>query len=129
MLFNLVVSGGAYDSQAAYTALQFARHALQAGHLVSQVFFYQDGVLQANSLAVTLSDEFNAVDEWAVLAEQHEVQLVVCVSAAERRGVINQAQQQEYDKLAANLHPLFDVQGLGAMHDASLTADRTVTFK
>ncbi len=129
MNINLIVNGGVYSNQSAYTAYRFAQHALAAGHRVTQVFFYRDGVTQANTLAVPLADEFNAVEAWAELAREHSVPLVVCVSAAERRGVLDPDQQREFAKTAANLHSEFEVQGLGAMHDASLTADRTVTFK
>ncbi len=129
MKINLIVSGQAYNNQAAYSALQFAQCAVAAGYTISQVFFYQDGVTQANSLMVPLADEFNSVDEWVALAATQGIRLVVCISAAERRGVLNRAQQQEFEKQAHNLHASFDVQGLGAMHDACLTADRTVTFK
>lgn len=124
MNINLVVSG-----QSAYSAIQFAKQALAAGNNITQVFFYQDGVTQANALTEPVADEFNAVNQWAELAKLHDVPLIVCVSAAERRGVINSQQQQELAKSAHNLHPSFVVQGLGAMHEASLTADRTVTFK
>lgn len=129
MNINLIVNGAAYSSQSAYTALKFAEQAYDQGHSISQVFFYRDGVWQANSLATTLTDEFNAVDAWATFAREHDVKLVVCVSAAERRGVINQEQQAEFAKPGSNIHPSFAVEGLGAMLDASLSADRTVTFR
>ena len=129
MNINLIVSGGVYGSQSAYSALQFATHAVSTGHTIADVFFYREGVSQANDLAVTLADEFNAVEAWVDFAREHGSKLVVCVSAAERRGILNQEQQMEFGKTSANLHPSFQVEGLGAMHDASLRADRTVTFR
>ena len=84
---------------------------------------------QANSLAEPTADEFDSGAAWAELAMRHEVKLYVCISAAERRGVINAEQQQELGKPTSNLHPAFDVAGLGVMHDASLVSDRTVTFR
>ncbi len=129
MDINLIVNGAAYSRQSAYTALKFAEQACDQGHSISQVFFYRDGVSQGNFLAMTLADEFNAVEAWVAFARDHDVKLVVCVSAAERRGIINQQQQAEFGKPSANLHPAFAVEGLGAMHDASLSANRTVTFR
>jgi tRNA 2-thiouridine synthesizing protein D len=76
-----------------------------------------------------LGDEFDAVSAWVEFSEQAGTALVVCVSAAERRGVMGPDQALEHDKRAHNLHAAFRVEGLGALHDASLSADRTVTFK
>lgn len=129
MQFNLLVTGGLYSTQAAYSALQFCRAAIDAGHSVSQVFFYQDGVTQASVLSATLQDEFDPLSQWLALAQDHGVELVVCVSAGERRGVIGAEQAVEFGKPSANLHPAFKVEGLGVLHAASLASDRTVTFK
>lgn len=129
MKFNVLVTGGLYSSQAGYSAWRFCRAALAAGHTVSQVFFYQDGVSQGSRLAIPLADEFDAVDAWQTLAGEYPVDLMVCVSAGERRGIIGEEQAQEHAIISANLHPRFRIAGLGALHDASLQADRTVTFK
>ena len=129
MKINILVTGGLFDSQAGLAALQFCRAVEQAGHSITQVFFYQAGVSQATLLAEPLADEFDAPSEWANFKEQFAIDLVVCVSAAERRGIIGQQQMQDLAKPASNLHPAFSVAGLGALHDASLAADRTVTFK
>jgi len=129
MKFNILVTAGLYDSQAAYCALQFCNAALDAGHEISQVFFYQAGVTIANQLSAPWQDEFNATDSWADFSIRTGVPLLVCVSAGERRGVINADQQAELDKPGHNMHPNFSVAGLGALHDGSIESDRTVTFK
>ncbi len=129
MTFNLFITGALYSSQASYSALQFCQAAFASGHTITQVFFYQDGVTQGTSLSVPLADEFDSVTQWQKLAEQHSVELVVCVSAAERRGVLNQQQAQEHGRDSDNLHPSFSVVGLGEFQAASLESDRTVSFK
>jgi len=129
MNINVLVTGNAYSTQSAYSALQFCYAAVAQGHVVTQVFFYRDAVSQCSRLSVPLADEFNGVDEWLAFARAHEVALVACVSAAERRGILNADQAQELSKDGDNLHPAFQIEGLGVLHDASLNADRTVTFK
>ena len=129
MNINVLVTGSAYSTQSAYSALQFCYAAVAKGHVITQVFFYRDAVSQSSRLAVPLGDEFNAMDEWVIFAKTHHVALIVCVSAAERRGILNPEQADEFAKDAHNLHPSFEVEGLGVLHDASLNADRTVTFK
>jgi len=128
MKINVLVTGGLYSQQSAYSAWRFCCAALEAGHDISQVFFYQDGVTQASALASPLSDEFNALAAWVELAAQG-VELMVCVSASERRGVVGSDQSAELGFDQHNLHPAFASVGLGVLHEASLAADRTVTFK
>jgi len=136
MNINILVNGGLYDAQSGYTALRYCHAATAAGHKITQVFFYQQGVTQASQFALPLADEFDAPQAWSELAAEYAIPLLVCVSAAERRGVIGEDQAEELteDKaalkhLSANLHPSFAIAGLGALHEASMVAERTVTFK
>ena len=54
---------------------------------------------------------------WAKLAEEHKVDLVVCVAAALRRGIKDE-----------NLAAGFRISGLGQLVEAGIQADRLVTF-
>lgn len=127
--FNLLVCGDIYSSQSGYSAWRFCQAAIAQGHTIAQVFFYQAGATQASANVTLLADEFNPVARWTELADQHRVRLVVCVSAAERRGVLGEAQCDYHQAGVANLAPGFDVEGLGALHAAMLENDRTITFK
>jgi tRNA 2-thiouridine synthesizing protein D len=129
MKINILVTGPQYDSAAAFSAWRFCRVALKAGHQISQVFFYQQAVNQGNQLIAPLADEFNAPQRWQELWDDYQIPLIVCVSASERRGVLNAAQADELRKNSNNLHASFSVEGLGSFHAACLEADRTVTFK
>ena len=129
MNLNVLVTGGLYDSQSGYSAQQFCIAALAAGHSIDQVFFYQNAVVQATRLAEPLADEFDATEGWVKLSEESGIPLIVCVSSAERRGIVAQDQRDELGKSASSLHPHFDIAGLGALHDAGFNSDRTVTFK
>ncbi|NND82855.1 MAG: sulfurtransferase complex subunit TusD [Gammaproteobacteria bacterium] len=128
MKINILINGGLYSSQSAYSAWQFAHAAISAGHEITQVFFHQDAAGHGNRLATVMSDEFDAVEMWSRLSVKHAVPLVLCVSAAERRGVMSQEQAAEWGREGDNLHSSFAVQGLGALLEATLAADRMVTF-
>ncbi len=129
MKINLLVTGALYSSQSGYSALSFCRAAVAAGHTISQVFFYQDGVTQASRLSRPLDDEFEAVAQWSDFANECSVPLIICVSAGERRGLMANEQALDYELGHGSSHSSFSVAGLGVLHDASLVADRTVTFK
>lgn len=61
MRFAIVVTGPAYGTQQASSALQFAHALIEEGHELSRVFFYREGVYNANLLTSPASDEFDLV--------------------------------------------------------------------
>ncbi len=56
-------------------------------------FFYREGVLNANQLTAPASDEFDLVRGWRSLHDEHGVALHICVAAALRRGVTDDAKR------------------------------------
>lgn len=129
MTLNILVLGALYNSQSAYSAWRFASAAVKAGHEVSQVFFYQDAVTQANRLSHPLSDEFDSVSSWQQFAQSSNTKLIVCIAAAERRGIMNDDIASEFKAYKGNLADGFEIAGLGAWQQATLASDRTITFK
>lgn len=82
MRFAIVVTGPAYGTQQASSAFQFAQALIAEGHELSCVFFYREGVYNANQLTSPASDEFDLVRGWQQLNAQHGVALNICVAAA-----------------------------------------------
>jgi tRNA 2-thiouridine synthesizing protein D len=117
MKFGLLVSEGPYTHQASDTAYQFAKAALAKGHAVSRVFFYHDGVNNSTKLTEPPQDDRHIVNRWSKLAEEHGIDLVVCVAAALRRGIRDE-----------NLAKGFRISGLGQLVEAGIQADRLVVF-
>ena len=117
MQYVLAVKGEVYGAQAAYLAYQFAEKLLEAGHEISQICFFQNGVSNANVLVNPANDELNLVEHWKKLAEKHRLSLHLCISAAQRRGIVEQ-----------NLAEPFILAGLGEFSQAVLKADRLLTF-
>jgi len=117
MKFGIVINEGPYQHQASDTAYLFAKAAIAKGHEVWRVFFYHDGVNNASKLTEPPQDDRNIVNRWAKLAQEHNVDLVVCVAAALRRGI-----QEE------NLAKGFRISGLGQLVEAGTKSDRLITF-
>ncbi len=128
MKFSLLVMAAPHSAQGGDSAWQFARAALDAGHELYRVFFYQDGCYQGNLLAAPAQDEPDRTGRWAELAEQHGVDLVLCIASAVKRGVLDEGEAERQEKPAANAHPAFELSGLGQLVDAHLNSDRLVTF-
>jgi len=117
MIFGLLVNEGPYTHQATDTAYQFAKAALAKGHKIHRIFFYHDGVNNATKHTEPPSDDRNIVSRWSKLAEEHDVDLVVCIAAAMRRGIND-----------GNLAPGFRISGLGQLVESGIEADRLVVF-
>jgi len=128
MRFALMVTGPAYGTQQASSALLFARALLAEGHSLESVFFYREGIYNANQLTSPASDEVDLVRAWQSLHQQYHVALHICVAAALRRGVTDAEQAETQGQAMGNLQPGFMLTGLGALAEAALTADRVVQF-
>ena len=126
--FALLVTGPAYGSQQATSAWQFANALIEKGHRLESVFFYREGVHNANSLVSPASDEFDLVRSWRELSQRHSVALNVCVAAALRRGVMDAQEAERQNRTVDNLQPGFRLSGLGELAQAMLTVDRVIQF-
>ena len=60
--------------------------------------------------------------------QDNHLDAVVCIAAALRRGVLNPAEAERWDRPAANTAEPWELSGLGQWVDALQSADRAVTF-
>jgi tRNA 2-thiouridine synthesizing protein D len=128
MKFALAIYAPPFSAQASYTAFQFATAALTKGHSIYRVFFYHDGAHHGSRLHCPPQDELDLTKAWQLLAEQYQIDMVVCIAAGLRRGVLNAVEAQRYTKDTHNLHSQFELSGLGQLVDAAVNADRLLTF-
>ncbi len=117
MNFAILINEGPYTHQASDSAYKFVQAALTKGHDVKRVFFYNDGVNNANKFSTPQSDDRNLVALWAKLGKEHGIDLIVCVAAALRRGIGEDVLQDG-----------FRISGLGQLVEAGIENDRLVTF-
>jgi len=128
MNFAIAVFAAPYTHQAPDTAYAFVRTALEAGHKIQRIFFYHSGVFNANALAIPPQDEVDIAERWAELSEKHGVELAVCIAAALKRGILDKDEARRYEHTQFNMHPAFELVGLGQWVDAMINADRVMVF-
>jgi tRNA 2-thiouridine synthesizing protein D len=128
MRFSIVVNEGPYTHQASDSAYHFTKAVLARGHEVFRVFFYHDGVNNATRLTTPPQDDRNIVTRWSKLAQGSELDMVVCVAAAQRRGIVDEGEAKRNGKDATNLAPGFRISGLGQLIEAGIQSDRIVVF-
>jgi tRNA 2-thiouridine synthesizing protein D len=121
MKFVIQINASPREAQAASTAYQFIKAALANGHDIPLVFFYYDGV--CNAQVSSFAGEDDLFDRWTALAREHGLDLVLCVSAASRRGLVSTDGRHQ-----GLLAPGFRAGGLGQWVDACLKADRVLSF-
>lgn len=128
MKFSVMISEGPYTHQASDTAFNFVKAALEGGHEIFRIFFYHDGVNNGTRLATPPQDDRNIVNRWSELAQEHELDLVLCVAAAQRRGIADADEAKRNGKDADNIAPGFRISGLGQLIEAGIQSDRLITF-
>lgn len=127
MNFAIALLAGPQDP-AARSALEFARAVIASGHQISRLFFYRDAVQLASQLGVQPQDEQDVAAEWRQFITGHQLDAVVCIAAALRRGILDEAESTRWVRPAANTAAPWVLSGLGQWIDALQTADRAVTF-
>ena len=131
MKFAIQVNEGPYQHQASDTAFQFAKAAIENGHEIMRVFFYHDGVNNASRFTLPPQDDRHVVNNWASLNIKDadgEPELVVCIAAALRRGMLDESEAAKNSIEGNNLHPAFRISGLGQLIEAGIQSDRLVVF-
>lgn len=117
MKFALQINSSPYHCSASLTAYRFATEVLSQQHEIYRIFFYHEGVYHAFKTANPPDDEFSIFKSWSELAQKHNLDLVVCISAAQRRGLTNE-----------NVAEGFRLGGLGQLLEATILADRFLVF-
>lgn len=126
--FCILVTHSPFDTQQAYSAYRFADAAIKDGHAVAGIFFYQSGVNNSNSFQTPHADELAMFQKWKALNDLHLVPLNVCVTAANRRGIINKEDAIERDLVHYNLTAPFEEVGLGELIELINGTDRIIQF-
>lgn len=85
--FSLLLTQNPLANQSFASALQFAQAALKQGCTIEQIFLYEDAVLAAAAAIDLPADEPNLAAQLADFCQQHQIALLYCVTAAEKRGV------------------------------------------
>ena len=128
MKFTIQISTGPYTHQASDSAYKFTRAALEAGHEIHRVFFYHDGVNNGTSFTVPPQDDRNLQQLWSDLAAEHDLDMIVCVAAAQRRGIMDESEAKKNGINGVNIADGFQISGLGQLIEGGVQSDRLLVF-
>ena len=128
MKFSVVVYASPYSNEAAISALNFSSAVISKGHSIYRIFFFTDGVDNANKLAITPQDEINLQEQWHTLIQENDLDSVVCVTSGLKRGIIDEKESSNRKLDCSSIMPSSDLSGLGQLVDAYDNSDRVLNF-
>jgi tRNA 2-thiouridine synthesizing protein D len=105
------------------TAIDYINQAIESKINLSGIFFYQDGVLNAAKHLAIPNDEYQINEAWKQINEKHNIELHVCISACEKRGLSDETSDN-----SSNISSNFTVSGLGELVDLTSKSERVVQF-
>lgn len=114
--FVLSLHSAPSDHDTTQRLFKFATACLAQGHTIDAIFLYQHGVFHASEHINLATDELAISSLWHQL-HQHNINLMLCVTAAEKRG------------LNLSSTGVFNVAGLAEFAMLASEADKWVQFK
>ncbi|MCW5197472.1 sulfurtransferase complex subunit TusD [Buchnera aphidicola] len=129
MIYTLIVKGPAYGKENSISALFFAKALISNNkHILKSIFFYCDGVLNANKFLSPAKNEYDIRKKWCVFSLKNQVRLNVCFSAALRRGIIGIKETCNQKILDGNLDIFFKISSLENLSRDIQNSDRVIQF-
>ncbi|WP_414501323.1 sulfurtransferase complex subunit TusD [Zymobacter sp. IVIA_12111.31 C1] len=128
MDYGFMVLGAPYSTQASHSALRLAEALPERGHRLKAVFFYHDGVFNGAAAMTPPQDEPHLLQRWQRVAEKQQCELLVCVAAGARRGILDAREASRYGIAAPTLADGFRLAGLSELVMAQQLSDRFITF-
>ena len=126
--YSILITSAPYQGQHAQRAIEFAKAAISSGHVVDNVFFYSEGVHHANHYMQEVGDEFYPLNAWKALNEEYNVALLVCITAAVKRGVVGHQEALASGATGVNLVAPFQQAGLGEFFTALHNCEKVIQF-
>ena len=128
MRFAIQVNSSPCHSNGGLSAYCFINATLAKGHEIIKVFFYHEGIYYALKTVSPPDDEQNLTKLWSRLAQDNNIDLLVCISAAQRRGLLHPDEAVRQGKQDDDVADGFRIGGLGEWLEALIKADRVLVF-
>lgn len=125
--FSICVKGHP-DSPAIRHSLEFSKSLIAAGHSLKGVFFYGDAVSLCLKTRIPSQGTSCLGLEWECFLQDNQLEAIVCIAAALRRGVLDTTEAKRHDFDFNLLRGGFVISGLGQLIAANTEADHVLSF-
>ncbi len=127
LTYTVLINSAPFSRQSSDSAYHFCRALMRQGQRLLAVFFYGDAVHNASCLVNAPGDE-PTLPDWQQLAAGFNFDLLVCSTAAQRRGILDHEAAQQTGQSIHNLAPGFTLAGLAQLVTLAQRADRFISF-
>ncbi|WP_168919349.1 sulfurtransferase complex subunit TusD [Enterobacteriaceae endosymbiont of Donacia thalassina] len=135
MVFVILITNALYNKQNSYSAYLFTKAVIKKKKIVQNIFFYRDGVCNANKNIRFDDNEFNLIKSWKKLSIKYHINLYLCITSAKKRGLIFEKKNNSYKDNFINynnknniISNYFKITTLSTFTKSILTCDRLVQF-
>ncbi|QCI26142.1 sulfurtransferase complex subunit TusD [Buchnera aphidicola] len=126
LVYTILVTSSVLESQNSRSAFLFVNSLLHnTSHSIHSIFFYSNGAF--NGTTMIKIDEIDLSEKWYKLSKIFSINLYICSTAAQDRGIIPSHIKQCTD-LHENIRHGFQLAGLGQLIYAILNTDRFLQF-
>lgn len=126
MPVSLLITAGP-ESPAAVSALRYCRALVTEGQKPHLIFFYQSGVLLAQSNNFHGAGEYSLAHDWQQFIQTETIPAAVCTASAIRRGVFDAHTAKQYQQ-SITLAESFKLAGLGTWAEAIRQSHKIISF-
>lgn len=113
--FSIFVQHECIGSPVIAELIRFCESALESGHKIDHIFFYQDALYALSTHRMIPTDELDWLARLEQLATKLAIDMLFCTTAAERRGIVDIA-------------PIFNGAGLAEFAMRADRCDRVIGF-
>ena len=100
MIYSLLVLSSPFSGHCSRSAAEFAHCVIARGHTIHRIFFLDAGTLASAASSVSAQDEDTSLKGWSELADQHGVDLAICITSALKHGMLDQVEADRHERPA-----------------------------
>jgi len=129
LTYTLLIMSAPYNTHNVESALNFVKFLMKnKKNSIQNIFFYGNGVLNANKMILNEKKEKTLSYQWYKLSKKFSINLNVCSTSAQERGIISKSMNKNFELLYENVHDGFNITGLGCLIKSILNSDRILQF-
>ncbi|WP_343189050.1 sulfurtransferase complex subunit TusD [Buchnera aphidicola (Chaitoregma tattakana)] len=128
MQYTILVTGPIYGTQNSISSFLFVKSLIKKKHIVRSIFFYADGVYNANIMSSPNYNEIDLLKFWKKISIENNIILKLCIGSSIKRGLIIKNLVKKKGILTRNVDENFKSMGLLELSKDIILSDRVVQF-
>lgn len=128
MKYSILITSSPYSCENSISAFLFSKALIERKHQLVSVFFYSEGVFNANKTADINNDCTILTESWKRLSVDFNIKLYICIEAAFQRGMILKKNLKREKVFKEMINSEFKLVGLLTFVKSVELCDRILQF-